>query len=199
MPTCGATPSSRWDGEIEQWIEDYASDAQAERVGASLGLSAAHRVLPGDSGTRHTGELSQSRAGARPGSCRGCARRADDALAAACRLIAVDEAAHYAFFVEVARLFLYYEPEASLEALVDVLRHFTMPARNVIPNYDEFGRVLHDAGVFGRSIHYRDVVRVVLDTLSAPAPQRAGSRSCAARARFPAPTALAGRRRSSTR
>ena len=56
-----------------------------------------------------------------------------------------------------------------MEALVEVLRHFTMPARNVIPNYDEFGRVLHDAGVFGRTIHYRDVVRVVLDTLSAPA------------------------------
>jgi hypothetical protein len=44
-----------------------------------------------------------------------------------------------------------------------------MPAHNVIPNYDEFGRVLHDSGVFGRTIHYRDVVRVVLDTLSAPA------------------------------
>ena len=93
----------------------------------------------------------------------------DQALAAACQVIAVDEAAHYAFFVEVARLLLYYEPEQSMEALVDVLRHFTMPARNVIPNYDEFGRVLHDAGVFGRTIHYRDVVRVVLDTLSAPA------------------------------
>ena len=29
--------------------------------------------------------------------------------------------------------------------------------------------MLHDSGVFGRTIHYRDVVRVVLDTLSAPA------------------------------
>jgi acyl-[acyl-carrier-protein] desaturase len=93
----------------------------------------------------------------------------DDALAKACRLIAVDEAAHYAFFVEMARLFLYYEPEASVEALVDVVRHFAMPARDIIPGYDEFGRVLHEAGVFGRSIHYRDVVRVALSTLSAPA------------------------------
>jgi len=93
----------------------------------------------------------------------------DDTLAAACRLIAVDEAAHYGFFAEVARLFLYYEPEASLEALTDVIRHFTMPARTLIPNYDHFGRVLHDAGVFGRSIHYRDVVQIVLGTLSSPA------------------------------
>jgi acyl-[acyl-carrier-protein] desaturase len=93
----------------------------------------------------------------------------DGVLANACRLIAVDEAAHYAFFAEVARLFLYYEPETSLEALVDVLRHFTMPARDVIPGYDHFGRVLHDCGVFGRSIHYRDVVGVILGTLSSPA------------------------------
>jgi acyl-[acyl-carrier protein] desaturase len=93
----------------------------------------------------------------------------DAALASASRLIAVDEAAHYAFFGEVARLLLYYEPEASLEALVDVLRHFTMPARDIIPNYDTFGSALHDAGIFGRAIHYRDVIGVVLDTLSAPA------------------------------
>ena len=93
---------------------------------------------------------------------------ADDALARACTLIAVDEAAHYHFFVEVARLFLYYQPETSIEALIDVLRHFTMPARNLIPNYDEFGRVLHASGVFGRTIHYRDVVQIVLNALSAP-------------------------------
>ena len=93
----------------------------------------------------------------------------DGALAAACRLISVDEAAHYGFFVELARLFLYYEPEKSIEALVEVLRHFTMPARDLIPDYDHFGRVLHESGVFGRAIHFRDVVRVVLSTFSAPA------------------------------
>jgi hypothetical protein len=43
-----------------------------------------------------------------------------------------------------------------------------MPARTLIPNYDHFGRVLHDSGVFGRSIHYRDVVGIILDTLSSP-------------------------------
>jgi acyl-[acyl-carrier-protein] desaturase len=94
---------------------------------------------------------------------------ADPALARACTLIAIDEAAHYAFFGEVARLLLYYDPEASLQAMVDVLRHFTMPARDIIPGYDTFGRVLHECGVFSRAIHYRDVVKVVLDTLSAPA------------------------------
>ena len=33
-----------------------------------------------------------------------------------------------------------------------------MPARQIIPNYDTFGQVLHDSGIFGRAIHYRDVV-----------------------------------------
>jgi len=84
-------------------------------------------------------------------------------------VIAIDEAAHYHFFTEVARLLIYYEPEKAIEALVDVLRHFTMPARDIIPNYDAFAEVLHASGVFGRVIHYRDVVQIVLSVLSAPA------------------------------
>jgi acyl-[acyl-carrier-protein] desaturase len=94
---------------------------------------------------------------------------ADEVLERICRLIAVDEAAHYHFFVEVARLLVYYEPEQSMDALVDVLRHFAMPARDIIPNYDSFASALHASGVFGRSVHYRDVVQVVLSALSAPA------------------------------
>jgi acyl-[acyl-carrier-protein] desaturase len=89
----------------------------------------------------------------------------DPAMAAVCRTIAIDEAAHYAFFLEVARLNLYYFPEDSVEALVAVVRHFTMPARHVIPEYEHFGRVLHDHGVFGRRIHYIDVVAVALRQL----------------------------------
>jgi acyl-[acyl-carrier-protein] desaturase len=92
----------------------------------------------------------------------------DETLVAACRLIAVDEAAHYSFFVE-SRGCLYYEPEASVEAPVDVLRHFGTLARH----HPRLRRVRAASctkpGVFGRAIHYRDVVRVVLDKLSAPA------------------------------
>jgi acyl-[acyl-carrier-protein] desaturase len=93
----------------------------------------------------------------------------DDALAGACRLIAVDEAAHYHFFSEVARLFLYYDTERALDAFVDVLRLFTMPARDLVPDYDTFGAILHRTGVFSRSIHYRDVVEAVLGALALPA------------------------------
>lgn len=90
---------------------------------------------------------------------------ADPVLASACRTIAVDEAAHYNFFLEAARLFLYYFPEDMTEALVDVVRHFGMPAREIIPDYDRFGAVLHDHAIFSRRIHYRDVVKEALAQL----------------------------------
>ncbi|MGE0447408.1 MAG: acyl-ACP desaturase [Vicinamibacterales bacterium] len=93
----------------------------------------------------------------------------DATLARVCRLITIDEAAHYHFFTEVARLLLYYDPDAAVAAFADVLRHFSMPARDLVPDYDVFGRVLHATGVFGRTVHYRDVVQPVLAHLSLPA------------------------------
>ena len=68
------------------------------------------------------------------------ANDADPVLAHAARTIASDEAAHYSFFLEGARLYLYYYPEETLRALVDVLRHFTMPASDIVYNYDDFIR-----------------------------------------------------------
>ena len=95
------------------------------------------------------------------------ANDADPVLAKACQMIAVDEAAHYNFFLEGARLWLYYFPERALEAMADVLRHFTMPARNIIPNYDAFGELLHRTSIFGLRQHARDVVKVALENLGA--------------------------------
>lgn len=89
----------------------------------------------------------------------------DAVLAQACRTIAIDEAAHYNFFLEAARLFLYYFPEDAASAMVDVIRHFSMPARDIIPDCDTFGAVLHETGVFTRRIHYRDVVQTALAQL----------------------------------
>jgi acyl-[acyl-carrier-protein] desaturase len=89
-------------------------------------------------------------------------------LARAAATIALDEAAHYHFFLQASRLYLYYFPEESVRALVDVLRHFSMPAHDLIPGYDEFGRVLHQSGLFGRRAHYTDVVQVALNHLGLP-------------------------------
>jgi acyl-[acyl-carrier-protein] desaturase len=152
----------------QQWIEDYTSELRRRQW--ALPWESPRHILFYQVIQERATQVSYLNLGlALSGKLSRLVTPVDTALAQACQLIAVDEAAHYGFFAEVARLFLYYEPESSLDALVDVLRHFTMPARDLIPNYDHFGRVLHDSGVFGRSIHYRDVVAVILRTLSAPA------------------------------
>jgi acyl-[acyl-carrier-protein] desaturase len=91
----------------------------------------------------------------------------DPVLAQVCRTIAVDEAAHYHFFLESARLFLYYFPSDAVLAMADVIRHFAMPAGDIIPDYDRFGAALHQAHVFSWRIHHRDVVTVALRQLGA--------------------------------
>jgi acyl-[acyl-carrier-protein] desaturase len=89
----------------------------------------------------------------------------DPVLAHAARTIAVDEAAHYNFFLEGARLFLYYYPAQALEAMADVIRHFAMPAGNIIPDYDKFAEVVHRTGIYGPREHARDVVQAALSNL----------------------------------
>ena len=89
----------------------------------------------------------------------------DPLLAQACKLIAVDEAAHYDFFLEGARLYLYYYPEETLSALVDVLRHFNMPAGKLIPNFDLFMKTVYEGGIFGPRMYAREVVPAALSQL----------------------------------
>jgi acyl-[acyl-carrier-protein] desaturase len=89
----------------------------------------------------------------------------DPALVDAISAIAIDEAAHFDFFLSVARLYLYYFPEASLKALVDVLRNFTMPAAKIIPNYEAFIKVLYEAQLFGPRMYGRDVAKPALAAL----------------------------------
>ncbi|MEM9774503.1 MAG: acyl-ACP desaturase [Chloroflexota bacterium] len=92
---------------------------------------------------------------------------ADPVLAKASQLIAIDEAAHYNFFLEGARLYLYYYPAQALEAMQDVIQFFAMPAGNLIPNYDKFAEVVAAAGVYGPREHLKDVIDVALKTLGA--------------------------------
>ena len=90
---------------------------------------------------------------------------ADPVLARATLTIAVDEAAHYAFFLEGARLFLYYYPEETLAALVDVLKTFAMPAVTLLPDGETLARTIYEGGVFDGRILSRDVVKAVLGNL----------------------------------
>lgn len=93
------------------------------------------------------------------------ANDADPVLAEASQIIAIDEAAHYNFFLEGARLYLYYYPAQALEALYDVIKFFAMPAGDLIPSYDKFAAVVAAAGVYGPREHVTDVLDVALKNL----------------------------------
>jgi len=90
---------------------------------------------------------------------------ADPILAQAAETIAVDEAAHYFFFLEVARLYLYYYPAQALEALYDVINNFQMPGFDIIPNRARLGEILYKAGVYGPRQYTRDVLAVALKNM----------------------------------
>jgi acyl-[acyl-carrier-protein] desaturase len=90
----------------------------------------------------------------------------DPVLAKACTTLAVDEAAHYAFFLEGARLFLYYYPEETLQGIHDVITHFAMPAQNIIPNWPQVAETIYRTGVYGPRVFQRDVLVPVFENLT---------------------------------
>ncbi len=90
----------------------------------------------------------------------------DPVLAKACTTLAVDEAAHYAFFLEGARLFLYYYPEETLQGIYDVITHFAMPAQNIIPNWPQVAETIYRTGVYGPRVFQRDVLVPVFENLT---------------------------------
>jgi acyl-[acyl-carrier-protein] desaturase len=89
----------------------------------------------------------------------------DPVLFRIAQTIAVDEAAHYNFFLEVLRLFLYYFPTKTLEALNDVIKNFAMPANQYLPNFDEFYETLYRTGIYSAREYARDVVQTALDNI----------------------------------
>ena len=89
----------------------------------------------------------------------------DPVLAEVAQTIAVDEAAHYNFFLEGSRLFLYYYPEETLTALGNVLKNFMMPAHDLLPEYDKFVKAVYDAGIFDFRTYSRDVVQSALKNM----------------------------------
>ena len=89
----------------------------------------------------------------------------DPVLENVCLTIATDEAAHYNFFLEVARLMIYYYPAQCAEALLEVIEHFAMPAGDIIPDFKRFEDTVARAGIFHPQIYVRDVLRPVLRNL----------------------------------
>lgn len=79
--------------------------------------------------------------------------------------IATDEGAHYAFFLEASRLMFYYYPSESLEAFVDVVKHFCMPATTIIPDFARFEETCARTAIYGPRQHTGDVLQIVLGHL----------------------------------
>lgn len=89
----------------------------------------------------------------------------DPVLAKVAQTIAVDEAAHYNFFLEGARMYLYYYPERTLEAIRNVIGMFSMPAATLIPDWREFSETVYRAGIYGPRDFNRDVMQVAFRNL----------------------------------
>jgi acyl-[acyl-carrier-protein] desaturase len=90
----------------------------------------------------------------------------DPVLAEVCATIATDEAAHYGFYLEVARVLLYYDPVHALESLHDVLSHFSMPAQGIIPNWLEIQESILRLGVYNHKEFAHGVLRLALEQLT---------------------------------
>ncbi|MEK6784173.1 MAG: acyl-ACP desaturase [Nitrospirota bacterium] len=82
----------------------------------------------------------------------------DPVLYKAAMAVAVDEAAHYRFFLEGARLYLYYFPEESLEALQHVINCFEMPAMELIDDYAYFKAALIRRKLYSRAKYSKQVI-----------------------------------------
>ena len=89
----------------------------------------------------------------------------DPVLEQVAKRLVTDEAAHYSFFLEVLRMYLYYYPAQTLDALFDTVNHFAMPALDLTPFGDEFSEELYRRGIFGPREYARDVVRFALSSL----------------------------------
>jgi acyl-[acyl-carrier-protein] desaturase len=90
---------------------------------------------------------------------------ADPELVKISRTIATDEAAHYNFFLEIARLYLYYYPAETIEALVEVLENFGMPAMELVPDGAAFAELVYRGGIYGPREYSGDVLKVALKNM----------------------------------
>ncbi|GGR94060.1 acyl-ACP desaturase [Deinococcus sedimenti] len=89
----------------------------------------------------------------------------DPVLAKVAQTIAVDEAAHYNFFLEGVRMYLYYYPEQTLSAIRNVITQFSMPAAQLVPNWEHFFETVYRAGIYGPRDFQRDVMQVAFRNL----------------------------------
>jgi acyl-[acyl-carrier-protein] desaturase len=73
--------------------------------------------------------------------------KGDELLAAIYGLISRDEIAHFSFYAACSRVLLEEDREGTLRDLAHVFKHFTMPAYDLVPDYEERVKLMREAGM----------------------------------------------------
>lgn len=100
----------------------------------------------------------------------------DPALTKVLMLLARDEVGHFQFFRDGLALYMQRDRDLVLETLAKVIRTFKMPARDIIPDWEEKGRLIGRLGIFDDRIYLREVVRPVLKSLGISPEELRGAR-----------------------
>jgi acyl-[acyl-carrier-protein] desaturase len=90
--------------------------------------------------------------------------RGDVLLGEIYSLIARDEIAHTRFYEKVSAILLEEDPAGTKHDLAYVFRHFSMPAYDLVPSYDDRVRVMRTAGI-DRGVFVREVWLTILKRL----------------------------------
>jgi len=75
----------------------------------------------------------------------------DEVLGAIYGFIARDEVAHFGFYAACSRVLLEEDRPGTLKDLAHVFRNFTMPAYDLVPDYDERVKLMRTAGMDHRA------------------------------------------------
>jgi acyl-[acyl-carrier-protein] desaturase len=89
----------------------------------------------------------------------------DETLARTLRWVSADESAHYNFFRKGVKAYLALEPTETVIDIKFVFDHFAMPAHALIPNWEERGKNIEDAGIYGPKMYLSKIRRPVLEDL----------------------------------
>jgi acyl-[acyl-carrier-protein] desaturase len=92
-------------------------------------------------------------------------RGGDAALSQLMTFLAVDERAHYSFFLECVRLFLKHDRPGTLEQMRSVMNQFAMPAIHDLVDGDRRVAAIKSLKLFDEDTYYQEVYLPLLSTL----------------------------------
>lgn len=89
----------------------------------------------------------------------------DPALVKTLSWVGADESAHYNFFRRGVKAYMELEPEETVADIKYVFEQFAMPAHALIPNWEERGRDIEAAGIYGPKMYLAKIRRPILEDL----------------------------------